>query len=225
MKYKEKQKAIEFRRQGMSMLAIASILGVSKSSVSVWVRDVYISDSFKNALLQKNKSQDVVERRRSTRIKNEESKRNVVINRAEKDFEKLSKPDLKIIGTMLYFAEGGKTQRGLVRFSNSNPSMVKIMMKFFRDICNVTEGKFKGHIHTHSEKQVKEAEQYWSEVTKIPVKQFFKTYIKYGSSSQKLKNNLPYGTFDIYVCDINLFLNIKGWTNKITKLVLDTDFS
>lgn len=121
---------------------------------------------------------------------------------------------------MLYFAEGGKTQRGLVRFSNSNPDMIRIMMKFFKEICLVPQLKFRGHIHTHSTEQIGPAEKFWSQVSTISKTQFFKTYVKGSVASKGYKNNLPYGTFDIYVCDTNLFLRIKGWTESICKILL-----
>ena len=50
---------------------------------------------------------------------------------------------------MLYWAEGGKTRKGMVRFSNSDPEMIKIMMAFFRKVCNAPKEKFRGYIHIH----------------------------------------------------------------------------
>ena len=38
---------------------------------------------------------------------------------------------------------------------------------------------------------------------------------KPNKSSQGKKNTLPYGTFDIYVLDAQLFLKIIGWTRGI----------
>ncbi len=115
---------------------------------------------------------------------------------------------------MLYWAEGGKTQR-LVRFSNADPEMIKIMMTFFRKICLVPEVKFRGYIHIHPHLKHEEAEKYWSAVSKIPLEQFFKTYRKPNKSSQNKKDSLIYGTFDIYVLDTELFLKITGWAKGI----------
>ncbi|MCF7865749.1 MAG: hypothetical protein K9M11_04585 [Candidatus Pacebacteria bacterium] len=220
MKYKEKQQAIKYREEGMSILEIANILGVSKASVSLWVRSVVLNKDQKYTLKLKNTDFEVIERRRQSRLKNEDLKRQNIIDAAEKEIQNLDKKDLRVAGVMLYLAEGGKTQRGLVRFSNSNPQVIKLMMKFLQDVCDVPKGKFKGHIHTHSQVQVFEAEKYWSNVTGIAKTNFFKTYVKPSTSSKGLKNNLPFGTFDIYVCDTRLFLRIKGWTNKILKLLI-----
>ena len=221
MKTEEKQKAIELRMKGLSLREIVKELGVSKGSVSLWVRDVKLSKKKQLQLSKNSFSFVAIEKRRQSRLCNERNKRDVIIKKAEEDFDNISDKELKILGTMLYWAEGGKTVRGMVRFSNSNPEMIKVMMCFFRKICLVPEGKFKGHIHTHSKSNVCEAEEYWSGVTKIPKGQFFKTYFKQSSSSQNKRKTLPYGTFDIYICDTKLFLTIMGWLNKISNLTLD----
>jgi len=118
------------------------------------------------------------------------------------------------MGTMLYWAEGGKTQR-MVRFSNGDPEMIKIMMAFFRRVCNVPEEKFRGYIHIHPHLEHTSAETYWSSITGIPLSQFFKTYRKPNKSSQNKKDSLPNGVLDIYVLDTSLFLKITGWARGV----------
>jgi transposase len=46
-KTKEKQKAVILRKRGKSINEIAHTLGVSKSSVSTWCRDVILTESQK----------------------------------------------------------------------------------------------------------------------------------------------------------------------------------
>ena len=119
------------------------------------------------------------------------------------------------MGVMLYWAEGGKTQRGLVRFSNGDPEMIKIMMAFFRRVCQVPEEKFRGYIHIHPHLDHKKAEKYWAVVTNIAQSKFFKTYRKINISSKNKRDSLPFGVFDIYICDTELFLKISGWAKGI----------
>lgn len=220
MKHAEKQEAIKLRKTGMPLHVIAKKLAVSKASVSLWVRDVFMPDGYRERLRQNMHGRDSVEKRRKSRIRNEQNKRDDLIRLAEEEISIMDDERLRLIGCSLYFAEGGKTQRGMVRFSNSNPVMIRIMMRFFREICDVQELKFKGHIHTHSVGQVGPSEKYWSKITGISTKQFFKTYHVPPKSSGQNKKNLLYGTFDIYVCDTKLFLKIQGWTQKICKLIL-----
>ncbi len=220
MRKREQEISIQLRKKGFSLNEISERLGVPKSSVSNWVKRIPITDKQRMDLDIRSRSIVSIEKRRQSRIKNESAKRQSVFDLAKKDIKNLKREDLFLIGTMLYFAEGGKSQRGLVRLSNSDPRMIEIMMRYFREVCEVKESKFKGQIHTHELKQVKPSEIYWSEITGIPRGQFFKTYYKESKTGPidpalKSKRYLQHGTFDIYVCDTNLFLKIQGWIQGI----------
>jgi hypothetical protein len=217
MKTKEKIKAIKLRKKGFSLNEIRKVVGVSKGTVSLWVKNVLLTNAQKQNLLKKGFEAEIVERRRQTRLFKENLRRQIIVESAKKEVKKISKKELWLIGIMLYWAEGGKTQRGLVRFSNSDPEMIKIMMKFFRHICKVPEKKFRCYIHIHPHLNFRKAEQYWSQITKVPLKQFFKTYRKLNKFSQNKRDTLPFGTLDIYVCDTLLFLKIFGWAHGIFK--------
>lgn len=223
MKKDEQNRSISLRKKGYSVGEIAHTLGVSKGSVSNWVKDIKLSVHQQKYLELKYKGTQAVEKRRLTRLNNEQRKRDEVSNTAKSEVHNLLSNKLFLIGVMLYYAEGGKSQRGLVRFSNSDPKMIKLMMRFFREICRVPEQKFKGHIHTHSDKQIKPSELFWSEITGIPKSAFFKTYVPSKdkiSVSRKTTRILKHGTFDIYVCDTNLFLKIKGWIEGVCDIYL-----
>lgn len=220
MKVFEKQKAIALRHEGRSIKEIARIIGVSKASVSVWVRDVVLNRKQLGFLKIKGFSSELVERRRRTRLVNEQAKRDKIANLAQKDIRNISLRDLRLIGLCLYWGEGGKTHQGSARISNSDPAVIKVMMRFFREICMVEEKKFRGHIHIHSHLGTEKAEKYWSGVSGIPRTQFFKTYTKPSIASKNKKDSLPYGTFDIYVCNTVLFLQIIAQIEKIKKLTI-----
>lgn len=217
MKTLEKQKAIELRRQGYSINDIRRKLNVAKSSISIWVRDVKLNQKQKQYLAIKGFKSDIVEKRRNTRLVKENTKRQLIIDKAKQDIKNLSEKDLFLIGIIFYWAEGSKTRRGVVEFSNGDPNAIKVMMKFFRNICRVPKKKFRGHIHIHENLDIKKAENYWSVVSEIPLSQFFKTYNKPNKSSKGKKNSLPFGTFSIYVCDTELFLKIKGWIEGVVQ--------
>lgn len=214
MKNRERDQAIALRKKGFSINEISKLLYVAKSSVSTWVRHIIISPKQYNTLLRRSHTNEAIEKRRLSRLLNEETKRNIIISEAQKQITKISDKELWLMGVMLYWAEGGKTQR-MVRFSNGDPEMIKIMMEFFRRICEVPEAKFRGYIHIHPHLNIETAEQYWSEITKIPRNQFFKTYNKQNKSSKNKKNTLPYGVLDVYVLDTKQFLKIVGWAKGI----------
>jgi predicted transcriptional regulator len=210
MKILENKKAIDLRNKGYSIKRIAKELNVSTSSVSIWVRHINLNEEQIRELKHKPFSMEAINKRRNSRLTRESASRECFIKKGKQEIKKISKRDLTIMGAMLYWAEGGKTNRGLVRIANSDPAMIQIMMRFFREICNVTEGKFKGYIHIHDKKKASTSEKYWSEITGIPFNQFFKTYTKKSRATSNKRQTLPNGTFDIYVCDTKLFLRIMG---------------
>jgi hypothetical protein len=215
MKLDLKIQARKLRKNGCSITTISNNLKVSKSTASLWVRDIIITSN-QIALLSSNRfSRIAIEKRRKTRLENETNKRNLLIELSRQEPKFISKRELWLIGTMLYWAEGGKTQRGLVRFSNGDPEMIKIMLKFFKTICKVPENKFRAYIHIHPHLNSQLAEEYWSNVTGIPLNHFYKTYKKVNISSKNTRNSLPNGTLDIYICDTKLFLRISGWVKGI----------
>ncbi len=217
MKLEEKKLAIKLRRLGYSINEICKKAGLAKSSVSLWVRDIELTSEQKQKLSEKGIKKEVIEKRRITRLTRENARRQIIIDKAEKEINNLSKKDLFLIGITLYWAEGGKTKRGLVRLSNGDPKIIQVAMRFFREICQVSEKKFRGYIHIHPHLNKRKAENYWSSVSGIPLIQFYKTYLKPNRASQSKKDSLPFGTFDIYICNTELFLRIQGWIMGIYK--------
>ncbi len=71
-------------------------------------------------------------------------------------------------------------------------------------------------MHTHLDTE--KAENYRSKISGIPRNQFYKTYSKPNSASKGKKGALPYGTFDIYVCNTKLFLQTIGQIERLKQL-------
>lgn len=210
-----RDQAIRLRSQGLSIKAIALKLSAAQSSVSIWTRNVILTEEQTRELRHNTHSRAVIEKRRTTRLYNESLKRQLVISEAENDVFDLTDNDLFLIGCALYWAEGGKT-RSMVRFSNGDPRMIKLMIKFFNESCAVNLDKMRVHIHIHESLSVSDAEEYWSKITELPRSQFYKTYSKRNISSKGLRSSLPYGVCDIYILDAKLQLKLQGWANGIT---------
>lgn len=218
MKKKEKNRAVALRRKGKSLNEISRTLRVSKASVSLWVRDIALSAQQRSRLNANGYSVDAIEKRRIRRIENTRERHKKVSDAAKQSIESLSRRELLLVGAALYWGEGGKTEKGMARVSNSDPELIRIMMRFFREICDVPEKRFRGHVHTFSHLNAQKAERFWSKVSGIPRHQFYKTYTKPSSASLGKMDRLPYGTFQIYVCDTVLFFTIKGWIERLAEL-------
>lgn len=217
MKTDFKEKSIQLRRKGHSVKYIAVMLSVAQSSVSTWVRDVRLTPAQKLYLRKKCHSPVVIEKRRKSRLANEARKKTLQINAAADSIKKIDFKSLKMIGLGLYWGEGSKTLKGAVRVSNSDPTVIMMCMRFFKEICHIPPEKFRAHIHIHSVAAAGEAEKYWSNVTGVPLSQFYKTYTIKSKSSKNVRTTLPYGTLDIGINDIQILLKILGWIEGLKR--------
>lgn len=217
MKPKKKKIARELRRRGLSLSEIRRRLKVAKSSISVWVRDIKLTKEQEKKLSEKGIKKEVIERRRKTRLKKESTRRQIIIDRARNEIKRLFVKELKLIGVALYWAEGSKTQRGTVQFSNSDPRLVHLMMRFFKSVCKVPSARFRGHIYIHPHLDDKKAKKYWHQISGIPLDQFYKTSKQQSKVSKGKKDSLPYGTFSIEISITELFLKIRGWIEGLSK--------
>ncbi|MEK7172759.1 MAG: hypothetical protein AAB740_02155 [Patescibacteria group bacterium] len=218
MKLKEKIKAIQLRKAGKSYGEIMQKIKVPKSTLSMWLRDVELTEQQKNRLYVTLRRQNaykgakLLQERRILRTEK-------IITEAKKEAQKMFKNPLFLSGLMLYWAEGDKSERfEHVKFSNSDPAMVQLIMRWFREICKTPESKFRICLHIHSLHCRKDILQYWSQITGIPLSQFYKTQVK--PTSLKHRRNVLYnGTCAVAVGDRWLFRRIKGWRLGIMEIL------
>lgn len=84
---------------------------------------------------------------------------------------------LKIAGLMLYWGEGTKT-RNTVDLANSDKDMILLFLKFLRDICQVDEKRIRVLLYCYGNQSSNKLIKYWSQITKIPINQFIKPYVR-----------------------------------------------
>ncbi|MBN2453821.1 MAG: hypothetical protein JXB40_06165 [Candidatus Omnitrophica bacterium] len=158
------------------------------------------------------------------RFKHEDavSRKRNIFDAALNDINRLSKHDLKLVGIALYWAEGYKTDRAKdVEIVNSDPAMIRLMMKWFREVCNVPEHKFKVRIQIHDALRTDEGIRFWSLNTGIPLAQFTKPYIKTSPSSKgKAGNRHLHGVCHIRIADTKLLAQIKGWIEGLSGAIV-----
>ena len=198
---------------------IAQKIKCAKSSVSEWVRDISLSAK----QIERLKTNQDKGRAKAANHPNSPKQvwakiRNDILSLAEKEIpSKCSFKILKFVGTALYWAEGYKASENMINFSNSDPAMIALMMKFFRDICKVPGTKFRGVVHIHPHLDKEKAEKFWSRVSGIPIKQFHKTQFGISRASKHKRDTLPVGTFAIIICDTRLKSKIRGWVKGIER--------
>ena len=118
---------------------------------------------------------------------------------------------LKALALGLYLGEGSKYNPISIRLTDSDPSAVRIFIKFLKYICGVNPAKIRLWFTVHNDTPVKKAEEYWSYQLNIPFSQFSKTVIINHRGNGNHKNRARYGTVTVCVHNIKLRQIIQEW--------------
>lgn len=217
----DKEKAFTLRRQGKTYNEIIKRLKIPKSTLSDWFSNNKDLAIVKNQNIDRSRkiwSKNITEynQKKSKRIGEEWQK---VRAKFASEINKLSGYELKLIGVALYWAEGFKKTKYTVTFCNSDPDMIRLIMRFFREICKIEEKKFKAQVQIHPNISESEAKEYWSAVSRISLNDFRKSLstVSISSKGKRDPHTLPFGTFRIHIHDVRLVNKIKGWMEGVIK--------
>lgn len=188
MKADLKKEARKLRRKGLSFREISEKIGISKSTASLWLRDVELSQKAKERIQKlgtdgRRRGKKTVENRIALEDEN-------ILNsvRSSVDSCKLLKNDLKIVCALLYWCEGGKTEKSKLSFVNSDPVLVRYYIDNFRKAFELDESRFRPMIHIHEYHNADTQTKFWSDITRIPVSQFTRPYNKPNTGKRTKKD-------------------------------------
>jgi len=213
-----KLQARDLRKKGLSVKEIQKRLKVSKSSVSLWVRDIKLTKKQLKKLYLNSRTGalkgSIIAAMNKIRAREELTRK--LLKEGMKEIGTLSKRDKFITGVAMYFAEGSKGDKN-VSFSNTDPKAIKFMVDWFRNFCKVPEKKFRASLYLHDNLNERKAKQFWSKLTKIPLDQFRKSYIVRNNPNRLRKVRHIYGVLKITVSNANLHRKIMGWISGVFK--------
>ncbi len=217
-KLSEKQKAIGLRKNGLSYAEILKEIPVAKSTLSLWLRSVGLS---------KRQKQRLTDKKLASAKRGGEAKKKQRIElaakiraKAVKEIGRLSKKDLWLAGIILYWAEGSKEKEGRpgsgVRFCNSDALMVKVFLKWLKQVFNASMDDlgFALYIHENNQYRLNEVKKYWADKLEIDFSCFKKVYFKKHKPKTNRKNikESYYGLVEVKVYKSSKLLRrIEGW--------------
>jgi hypothetical protein len=165
-KVEQQEQARAMRAQDMTLQDIATELGVSKSSVSLWVREVPFTPSKRRTGPQRR-----LHPAREAKLLQISTLDLVGVRR----IGRLDDDAFLAAGVALYAGEGAKTD-GSVKFANTDPTMVRFFCAWLRRFFAVDETRLRVRVYLHDGLDLTAAEAHWSQVTGIPLAQFGKAY-------------------------------------------------
>ncbi len=164
-KVEQQDKARLLRAEHRTLQEIADLLGVAKSSVSVWCRDIDVEIRRKQPVARRPHAQHVA------KLAEIEACNEAGIER----IGVLSDEAFLVAGVALYAGEGSKTD-GKVTFANTNAEMMRFFCEWLRYFFVIDESRLRGRVYLHEGLDIDAAQARWAAVTSIPVSQFRKPY-------------------------------------------------
>ncbi len=181
-KFLEKEKAIALRKQGKSYSEILEKVPVSKSTLSLWLRDVDLTKKQNQAFSVKKK---LAQLRGGAARKADRIKRTAVIaEQAQTIVGKLSARERLLIGVALYWAEGSKEKpyrpSSRLDFANSDPVMIRFYVDWLRNTLDVVDEDIQLMLHIHENRlsELVQFTKFWLKVTGLKSTNLVKPVIK-----------------------------------------------
>ena len=218
LKIKEKSRAIVLRKTGMSYSQIKNKLKVSKSTLSAWLRGMPLSEKRIKELQADSPMR--IERYRNTMRRKRETRWGGVFNQISKDIGKLSEREFFLAGLFLYWAEGGKTERFSLTFSNTDPDMMVFFVKWMKKCLKVKEKDMHVKIHLYKDMNINDFQNFWAKKLKVSRKTFEKPYIKDSKLvNLSYRNGFGKGTCNVRIHNRDKTEYITQGLKYISKLI------
>lgn len=189
MKFEAKQKSFLLRKEGHSLKEISKLLNVSKSTVSLWVRDIHLSNKAKSIIISKlTKGQFLGAQKRrecgdnKNRILKEQARAELAV--------KGSGFDKKILCAMIYWCEGSKSYKSGIAFTNSDPDLTRLFIDLLGKHFLVNKNKIVARLHLHEYHNTQKQHLFWSKALSIPLDRFKKFYLK-PHTGKVIRDNYP----------------------------------
>ncbi len=209
-------RARELRSQGLGYNEIVAELGVSKSSVSLWVRDLPQPPRMSGAEGRQRAIEGARrywERERQVR----DAQRAADVARAAEGIGDLSDREVLIAGAIAYWCEGGKRRPPVnyerVIFVNSDPGLVRFFLRFLA-VARVQRSELTYNVNIHESADIEAAKRFWEDVCTAPRSQFTKPTLKRHNPKTNRNNTGEsyHGCLRISVYRSSaLYRKIEGW--------------
>ena len=118
----------------------------------------------------------------------------------------------------LFLGEGHKNGNPTrVALGNTDPLIIRVFLKFLRDICGVEQNKIRCEINIYDDVDLNVALEYWSRVVELPLSHFSKPIVRQARKGN-YKRFSQYGTLTVGVNNARLVSIILGWCENYASM-------
>ena len=212
--------ARQLRVQGHDYEEIANHLGVSRSSVSLWVRDVPVPSRLSYEEIRRRAAEGAHQYwavERGIREARRASERAI----AAAEIGELTDREIIIAGALTYWCEGSKNKPhrrdDRVVFINSDPALITFFLRFL-DVAGVTGDDLIFRVYIHENADAQAAQQFWLEVVGVQPSQFRRPVLK-RHNPKTVRTNVGENYHGCLRIDVRrsagLYRRIEGWVSAV----------
>jgi hypothetical protein len=211
-----REKCRQLRIEGRTYDDIAELTGASKSSLSLWLRD--LPREFPGS---KEHRQARLEATCARKREDRTAVRAAKIASAARAVGPLADRELFLVGLALYWAEGTKSKpwaiRDRVTFVNSDPCVIAVFMRWLA-LVGVGLDQCRFRVAIHESADVPGAEKYWADFVGFDVATIYRSTIK-----RHQPKTTRYNTGESYrgclvvnvVRSAELYRSVEGWWRAV----------
>ncbi|WP_211128299.1 hypothetical protein [Streptomyces yatensis] len=207
-------RAREMRLRGMTYDRIQLELGCSKSSISLWVRDLPKPD---RPTRTREEASAIAKRGWEATMRQREIERQQRKLAAAREVGELTDRELFLVGVGLYWSEGAKSKphnpTEKATFINSDPDMIQLYLAWL-SLLGVEPERLRYRVMIHESAQVADAERYWAEAIGVDVTALERTTLK-KHNPKTVRKNVGEGYRGCLVVRVlksaDLYRRIEGW--------------
>ncbi|MFD8256746.1 hypothetical protein [Streptomyces werraensis] len=210
-------KARELRLQGWTYDQIQIELGCSRSSVSLWVRDLPKPEPRYTPEEQRQLMNEGLARRRAADEEGRRRTRRV----AHRETRELTDRELFTAGVALYWAEGAKSKpydrRERAVFVNSDPGVIQTYLAWL-DLLGIDRERLGFRVLIHESADIDAAHAFWAEIVDTDPSAFARPTLKKHNAKTIRKNTGENyrGCLTVTVArSADLYNRIEGWWSGI----------
>lgn len=212
------RQAVALRGQGLSYNEILAHVPVSRGTMSRWCSSIVLTSDQEARIAEKHLDTPLIkgllERAAQDGINAKQWADQEV--RRIKGYMHDGKALLAFTGSLLYWAEGTKfgSKHKNVEFTNTDPRMIEIMMRFFREVLNVPDAKTKIVVRIGAKGDVESAKQHWLQITRLPPESLRTPELLTLTEKSKSLQKYPYGMCRIVVYDVSVARKIDAFIKE-----------
>jgi hypothetical protein len=174
--YELKENAIKLREKGFSIVRIENLLGIPRSTLSGWFRNIELTKKQKDKLLENQINALVKARKKAVLWHNAQKQKRLVEaeNAAKETLEGIAitnKAFFELALAFLYLGEGSK-KNVETSLGSSDPMILNFFLTGLKNIYKIDIAKIRCELYLRADQDIDKIKSYWSKVLNLPKSSF-----------------------------------------------------